>query len=339
MCGFARSTDRFRLGVGELEHILEEAKVLGVGVVRFTGGEPLLHREIVDLVTAVGRAGMACSIITNGYLLPRLARDLAATGLAQVIVSIDGATAETHDRYRDTPQLFDRGIEGLRLMRDLGIHPRVNTVVGAHNYAEMPALQALLRDVGVQTWELSALKLEGDDRYANPADVLRVGAEIYAGSPRPLGKPWYGSDAREQSRYFDEGVPPGPSGPACHVVDDVIYVDGRNGGVFPCSCLPHRDDLPGSAGPPPGQVTTPVQIRPAREAGPPGKGLGRRDTPVLGIPTVRGPHRGPLLDTRFRTLQEEFREHGPQRCTGCSATAAGYSDDVGQFGRVAGWAY
>jgi cytosylglucuronate decarboxylase len=247
---------------------------------------------------------MSCSVITNGYLLPRLGRDLAAAGLAQVIVSIDGATAETHDRYRDTRHLFERGMAGLRLLRELGVRTRVNTVVGAHNYAEMPALQAVLADLGVETWELSALKLKGEERYPDPAAVLRVGAEIYAGSPRPLGKPWYGSTPDEQARYFEHGVPPRPSGKHCHVVDDVIYVDGRNGGVFPCSCLPHRDDLPS-----------------------------------LGMPAVAQPRPDSLITPEFLALQSTFREFGPTRCTGCSATAAGYSDDVENLLKVSEWAY
>lgn len=304
MCGFARSTDHYRLAVADLERMLREAVTLGVGIVRFTGGEPLLHREIVELVSTVARTGMSCSVITNGYLLPRFSRDLAASGLAQVIVSIDGATAETHNRYRDTPRLFERGTAGLRLMRELGVRTRVNTVVGAHNFTEMPALQALLANLGVNTWELSALKLDSVERYPDPAAVLRVGAKVYAGSPRPLGKPWYGSTPDEQTRYFEHGVPPRPSGRYCHVVDDVIYVDGRNGGVFPCSCLPHRNDL----------------------------------TP-LGIPTVRLPHSESIITPEFLAMQSTFRESGPTRCTGCSATAAGYSDDVEHFGNVSEWAY
>jgi cytosylglucuronate decarboxylase len=306
MCGFARSKDRYRFSVEDLEAMLPEASSLGVEIVRFTGGEPLLHSEILRLVETVNRFGMFCSVITNGFLLPRLARNLASAGLAQVIVSIDGATASTHDTYRDTPGLFARCVEGLQLMREYGVRTRVNTVVGPHNYEQIPELQALLAYLGVESWELSALKLPGGEGYDDPSAVLRVGTQVYSGNPRPLGKPWYGATLEEQALYFGHNVPPRASAPTCHVVDDVIYVDGRNGAVFPCSLLPHRDDLdPGALGP------VMVEIR----------------------------SRGSLLTRRFLELQSTYRSAGPMRCTGCSATAAGYSDDVELSRRADRWAY
>lgn len=304
MCGFARSKDPYRFDVEDLEALLPEAAALGVRIVRFTGGEPLLHTGIRDLVATVDRAGMSCSIITNGYLLPRLGPDLVAAGLAQIIVSIDGATGATHDTYRDTPRLFERGIAGLHLLRDAGVRTRVNTVVGPHNYAEMPALQSLLADIGVDAWELSALKLDDCPRYPDREDVLRVGAQVYAAWPRPLGKPWFGETPEEQDRYFEHDVPPRASKPTCHVVDDVFYVDGRNGGVFPCSCLPHRPD---------------VAIGP--------------------VPVAIGATAGSLRSPRFLALQATYRTEGPSRCTGCSTTAAGYSDEIERSGHVKDWAY
>jgi cytosylglucuronate decarboxylase len=158
--------------------------------------------------------------------------------------------------------------------------------------------------LGVDTWELSALKLPDGARYPDPRDVVEVGTSVYAGSLRPLGKPWYGATAAEQELYFDRGIPPRAAEPSCHVVDDVIYVDGRNGGVFPCSCLPHREDLEFS----------PVVI-------------GKRRPP------------GTLRTSGFLAMQATYRVDGPTRCTGCSATAAGYSDDIERLGRVSEWAY
>lgn len=308
MCEFALSRDTYRFSMEDFADLLPKAGDAGVGYVRFTGGEPLMHPDVVDLVRAGTAAGMKMSLITNGSLLPRMAAPLAAAGLAQVIVSLDGASGATHDVYRRTPGLFDSGLRGLREAAALGVLPRVNTVVGPHNYAEMPRLQEVLTEAGVRQWELSALKLDRTITYPDADHVRAVCDPIYEADPAallvPMGKRFYGDTPQEQERYFTGSVTPRAAEPLCHVADDVIYVDGKYGRMYACSCIPHRegDDGPGGA--------------PLRE-----RGVVRLDTPV------------------FRAHADYFRERGPQVCSGCSTTAAGYSDDVARLGAVGAWHY
>ncbi|MEV6755083.1 cytosylglucuronate decarboxylase [Streptomyces sp. NPDC051214] len=307
MCEFALSRDTFRFSPEDFADLLPKAREAGVAYVRFTGGEPLMHRDVVDLVRAGTEAGMKMSLITNGMMLPKKAARLADAGLAQVIVSLDGGSAATHDVYRRSPGMFDNGLQGLRDAAALGVLPRVNTVVGPHNYTEMPQLQKVLTEAGVKQWELSALKLERSITYPDPDHVRAVCDPIYDADPAthlvPLGKRFYGDTREEQDRYFAESLTPRASEPLCHVVDDVIYIDGKYGRMYACSCLPHREgeDLGGA---------------PLREGG-----AIHLDTPV------------------FRSHADFFRERGPDMCGGCSTTAAGYSDDVARLGTAAPWQY
>jgi cytosylglucuronate decarboxylase len=308
MCDFALSRDRFRLSPADFAELLPRAQESGVRYIRFTGGEPLMHPDVVALVRAGTAAGMRMSVITNGSMLPKLAPELAAAGLAQVIVSLDGASAETHDAYRRSPGMFASGLRGLRDAAALGVLPRVNTVVGPHNYAEVPRLQEVLSEAGVRQWELSAIKLARTVRYPDPDDVRAVCEPVYRADPRrllvPMGKRFYGDTPQEQHLFFAESVPPRASDPLCHVTDDVIYIDGKRGRMYACSCIPHRDgdDGPGGA--------------PLREGG-----AIRLDTPT------------------FREHAGFFRQRGPSVCSGCSTTAAGYSDDVARLGAVTPWQY
>ncbi|MWA09254.1 cytosylglucuronate decarboxylase [Streptomyces sp. BA2] len=307
MCEFALSRDTFRFSLEDFADLLPKAREAGVAYVRFTGGEPLMHQDIVELVRMGTDAGMKMSMITNGMMLPKKAPLLAEAGLAQVIVSLDGGSATTHDVYRRSPGMFDNGLRGLRDAAALGVLPRVNTVVGPHNYTEMPDLQKVLTEAGVKQWELSALKLERSITYPDPGHVRAVCDPIYDADPDtllvPLGKRFYGDTREEQERYFAESLTPRASEPLCHVVDDVIYIDGKYGRMYACSCLPHREgeDLGGA---------------PLREGG-----AIQLDTPV------------------FRTHADFFRERGPDMCGGCSTTAAGYSDDVARLGAAAPWQY
>ena len=69
------------------------------------GGEPLVHPEIVRLVSQITGGGIACGLITNGWFLPRYIDRLAAAGLDRLIISIDSPNLVEHER--------NRGLEGL----------------------------------------------------------------------------------------------------------------------------------------------------------------------------------------------------------------------------------
>lgn len=304
MCGFALSRDRYRMSPAVFSDVIAQAQDLGVGFVRFTGGEPLMHREIETLISVAARARLKSSLITNGNMLAARASGLASAGLNQVIVSLDSGEPAEHDQYRNTPGLFDRGIEGVRVARDAGISVRVNTVVGPHNYATMPELKARLEALHVSQWELSAIKLSATIRYEDVGAVERVGQAVYdTGGLRPMGKRWYGDTPTERHSYFYDGIPPRASGPVCGAAQDVMYLDPKTGYLYPCSLLPHRSD-PALYG---GEVRTEL-----------GFDL-RADT--------------------FRERRQFFELNGPLLCTGCSSSAAGYSDRRNACGELEDWAY
>lgn len=310
MCGYAFSRDGHRFSAKDLAVFLPRLKEEGIRFIRFTGGEPLMHDEILDLIRISQEHGIASSIITNGGLLarkppraagssaPTFMEALAEAGLSQLIVSLDGARAETHDRIRASPGLFDRAINGLRLAARTGVLMRVNTVCGPENFREMPALQELLTELGVKQWELSSLKLERKLDYSEQDrhDIEPVIDYVYrqaaaAGRLVPMGKIWCGNTSEERERYFALGVTPRADN-QCLLVDKVRYLDSKNGRLYSCSLIPHRPDSPtyaAAAGTPESfSVVSPAILRQA----------------------------------------EQFKREGPQVCTGCSTTAAGFSNHL-----------
>ncbi len=77
----------------------------------FTGGEPLLHRHIFDVVRHAKDKGLYCGLTTNGTLLGEKAEELVASGLDSLWISLDGPE-EVHDRIRGAPGTFRRAVEG-----------------------------------------------------------------------------------------------------------------------------------------------------------------------------------------------------------------------------------
>ena len=93
---------------------MEDLARFGVPVLLFSGGEPLLRKDLYDLADRARRLGLRTVISTNGTLIDqRAAERLAGIGLSYVGVSLDGMRA-TNDRFRGMEGAFDRAVSGIR---------------------------------------------------------------------------------------------------------------------------------------------------------------------------------------------------------------------------------
>jgi len=127
----------------------------GAGVMDFGGGEPLLREDIFDLLSYAKGLGLYTSISTNGLLLdnPRVDR-LKALGIDHVCVSLDGATAETHDSIRNKHGAFEQAIQGIQTCVSAGITTQASTVVMNRNLDEVEDMENLLTGLQVKGWYL-----------------------------------------------------------------------------------------------------------------------------------------------------------------------------------------
>ncbi|RIV27292.1 radical SAM protein [Fibrisoma montanum] len=117
---------------------LRDLKRLGVRVVDFTGGEPLLHRQLPDLLLEAKQLGFITTITTNGLLYPKYAERLR--GLVDMLhFSLDSPIAEEHDRSRGVP-CFDKVMESIAIARRLGERPDILFTVFEHNVAQIRQL-------------------------------------------------------------------------------------------------------------------------------------------------------------------------------------------------------
>ncbi|WP_134766109.1 GTP 3',8-cyclase MoaA [Nocardioides sp. 1609] len=102
---------------------------LGVQEVRFTGGEPLVRRGLVDIVARTHALGVETSLTTNGLGLARTAQALADAGLDRVNVSLDTVRSETFHQITRRDRLHDV-VAGLQGAADAGLGPvKVNAVL------------------------------------------------------------------------------------------------------------------------------------------------------------------------------------------------------------------
>ncbi len=132
---FKRCEDaRDELTTAQVKRVLDEARELGVLQVAFSGGEPLLRRDIVELVAYAHDLGLLTRLRTNGLLLSSdRASQLKQAGLTMCGVSIDDAEPAVHDHLRGLPGLHAKAIEGMHYLTDAGVLCEVLTYASRRN--------------------------------------------------------------------------------------------------------------------------------------------------------------------------------------------------------------
>jgi SynChlorMet cassette radical SAM/SPASM protein ScmF len=144
-------------GVGgsfiKIEHAkkaIEQGKTLGLRSVKLTGGEPLLHPQIRQLVSIIEGAGLNLVIETNGILIDKsLAQFFKAFKHDSFIsVSLDGATAQTHDFLRAVKGSFAKAISGIKNLVEVGYRPQIICTLHQDNIFEIVDLVQLAETLG-----------------------------------------------------------------------------------------------------------------------------------------------------------------------------------------------
>lgn len=130
--------------------LIDRLEVMGVPIIAFSGGEPLVRRDIMQLVRHAHRNGIFTAMATNGTLLTSSKiEELREAGLGYLQISLDGADAATHDSFRGMPGSFDRTIEGIKNAVAGGFFVNISTTVTRHNVAQVEEIIDLSNELGV----------------------------------------------------------------------------------------------------------------------------------------------------------------------------------------------
>ncbi len=136
------ASSQAELSTVEGKHLLEQiAKVADIRMIVITGGEPLIRKDIFELVEHAGKLGFRIIFSTNGTLLtPEIAKDLARLGVVNFSISLDGYTKECHESIRRESGCFQSAIDGIRAAAKTGVCLQINFTAMRQNLAELPGL-------------------------------------------------------------------------------------------------------------------------------------------------------------------------------------------------------
>lgn len=207
--------------------------------ISWTGGEPTVRTDLVELTRYASSLGMRVNLITNGTNLnDALVAELKDAGLRSAQVSLEGPTPEVHDALTQVKGSFDRTIRGIQSLKAAGIHVHTNTTVNKMNSSHLVELLSTVKGLGMDRCSMNMVVPCGSapdesvtityTEMAELVEVIRLAAR------------------REEIRFLWYSPTPyciyNPvaarlGGKSCAACDGLLSV-APNGDVLPCSSLP-----------------------------------------------------------------------------------------------------
>lgn len=127
-----------------VKYWIKEMADFGVKEIDIGGGEPLVRKDITEIVKEIKSYGMRCSFTTNGWLVDKV----PFPPVDSCEISIDGARPETHDKIRGIKGSWERAVQAVKIAKQHCL-THINFVIQADNYTEMTEYCKLAKDLGV----------------------------------------------------------------------------------------------------------------------------------------------------------------------------------------------
>ncbi len=209
---------------------ISQALDMGSYLITFDGGEPMLRKDLPDLVSSVDGRAIATSFTSGYHLTAERARQLKQAGLYAVRISIDSPFEKEHDRVRGRAGAFGDALEGVKNALQAGLLVDLFMVTSPHNIDHLEDAFSLASDLGVH--ELSLYEIVAVGRWAAHEDEVLTSEDV----------------ARLERFHKEKNRAPGPRVTAlpyllspemfgCFAGRRWIHVDGA-GEALPCAYMP-----------------------------------------------------------------------------------------------------
>jgi AdoMet-dependent heme synthase len=183
--GTENFADRSELGTEECFRVIDDIAAFAPECVTIlTGGEPLLRRDILEIVTRAAERGLWVVVGTNGVkITENVARRLADAGARGLSLSLDALDPDRHDRFRRVRGAWHNTVDGAQILNRTGLPFIVQTTAGAHNVGELDAIADFAHErLAAKVWNLYFLVPTGRGQFVSditPTQYDDVLASLY----------------------------------------------------------------------------------------------------------------------------------------------------------------
>jgi len=171
---YARAQDRDyhgEMSTEESKAFIRDLAEFGVPVVLFSGGEPTLRKDLIELAAWAKQLGVRPVLSTNGTLITSdMAKEIAQVGFGEVGISIDGI-GPVNDRFRGQEGAFEAALGGIRHLVALNHRVSLRLTITRHNFQEIPAIFDLVEREGIDRICFYHLAYAGRASEMQAADI------------------------------------------------------------------------------------------------------------------------------------------------------------------------
>ncbi|MCX5708213.1 MAG: radical SAM protein [Candidatus Omnitrophica bacterium] len=147
----AGGKDPNELTTAEGKDLLLEIAKAGFKIAILSGGEPLLRKDIFELISYASSVGLRPVLGTNGVLFtPEIVRKLKTAGAARVGISLDSKDFRVHDDFRKQKGAWEKTVEAMRICRRENLDFQVHTTVTRRNYQEIIEITDFATSLGAK---------------------------------------------------------------------------------------------------------------------------------------------------------------------------------------------
>jgi radical SAM protein with 4Fe4S-binding SPASM domain len=247
--GTENFADRSELSTDECFRVIDEIAAFAPECLTIlTGGEPLLRRDILEIVRRAAERELWVVVGTNGVrITENVSRRLAEAGARGLSLSLDALDPDRHDRFRKVRGAWRNTVEGAEILNRTGLPFIVQTTAGAHNLGELDAIAAFAHDrLAAKVWNLYFLVPTGRGQFVSditPAQYDEVLASLYRIQRKYDRRMLVNAKCAPHyiKTMLENGLPPARtySGGAGGCPAGTHYMGIRpNGDVTPCPYLP-----------------------------------------------------------------------------------------------------
>ena len=161
--------DPHELTTEESLHLIDRLAEFGSPILIFTGGDPMMRKDLHELIAYAAQKGLRCSLTPTATALPTTARleKVRDAGIRRIALSLDAPRPEIHDNFRQVKGSWQRTMDILHRAQSIGVSVQVNTTVAKHNVDILDEMVPFLKEVGAVQWSLFFLVPTGRGKLAD----------------------------------------------------------------------------------------------------------------------------------------------------------------------------
>ena len=148
--------DPGELSTKEAFALIDRLAAFGSPILIFTGGDPMMRRDLFELIGYATQKGLRCSLTPTATALPTFERLQKAqeAGVRRIALSLDAPTAEVHDEFRQVKGSWERTMKILHNAKEVGLSVQVNTTVSSFNVDLLPDMVPFIQEVEAVQWSV-----------------------------------------------------------------------------------------------------------------------------------------------------------------------------------------